>query len=447
MNENASNGGSRSTVLAQVDRQLTGDPIWWCLRPFLETVHYWPPSTWRVKAAAVARVVSLQPEVYRAGGVAAVVSTRNQRRTLSPVVRALGGPSIPDRPGTGTRHFGPSGLGGRPSNRDAEQAGLEVLSDLGLAEMRPVWMVFCASVRVAIRRASRALDALRSVPGRSMLVASQHDPLIRSWLVAARARGVPSFYIPHAPVARAAHYADLPFTAVGLRGTEERRFYSRMGADAKQIFIVGNPASDLLGRQSCAVSTAPGVLALSAWPSSRLADVLTIVKEAGIGDVIVAPHPRSNVSALARQMPPSWKLWTGHTAELLKEGVAFLVQHSSGVAWESAALGIPTAQIVLDQAPPSYPLLDDDVFVKCSSSESLHHFADRARAGAWRDEEVRAGARRWCEMDGVAALDAAHKFVLENATRSDGPMVLDGWGPARAATSRSRIAGEVANPS
>ncbi|WP_282405038.1 hypothetical protein, partial [Pseudomonas sp. PS02285] len=105
---------------------------------------------------------------------------------------------------------------------------------------------------------------------------------------------------------------DLPVTYAGMRGTAERtHIIARTGTDPQRIAILGNTSTDVLDAPLAPLAAdRPGVLALSPDAEPQLARVIAIVRDAGLHNVIVAPHPRSDRRMLRRLMPAEWNLYT-----------------------------------------------------------------------------------------------------------------------------------------
>ncbi|QIM19321.1 hypothetical protein G7066_13415 [Leucobacter coleopterorum] len=310
-----------------------------------------------------------------------------------------------------------------------------------------------ASFENQLYKVATALDMYRRLDlsmYSGVLVATQHSPIIRALFVAATEQRVPVVYVPHAPVAANSAYLDLPVDYAGLRGEGEREFYHReLGIELTDLGIVGNLASDLLTRPvpELNLNTA-GVLALSPHQPHVLEQIFRIVAEADCGDMIVAPHPRSDLDAIRDLLPPSWSMFEGErTLDLLAAGPPFLFQFSSGVAWESAALGIPTATIHIDDSPVNYPFLaDESIYPPIRTTDETQRFVSFARSGTYDRTQMRTHAEQWCAVDGDQAV-AQLQELLETVSPHSSPNRLhDGWAKDGVALSRSWIASTAVAP-
>ncbi|MFV0433695.1 MAG: hypothetical protein ACK5LO_06940 [Leucobacter sp.] len=313
-----------------------------------------------------------------------------------------------------------------------------------------------ASFEVQLQKLALALALYRATDLSAysgVVIATQHAPTLRTLIVAANEQSVPVTYVPHAPVADNCAYLDLPTSYVGLRGRGEREFYANsIGARPELLDIVGNLATDVLARPLPATrAQAPGVLALSPDPPETLRRVFETLSGADLGSMIVAPHPRSNPDDIRELLPTGWSTYEGgRTLDLLAEGPPFVFQFSSGVAWESAALGIPTAEIRLGDEPVNYPFLaDETVYPPVRNPEEARAFAERARAGEVDRGRLRRHAEAWCESDGDSAAQRLGALLDRVAVEggSDRPQrVHDGWSSGGAALARSWIAATEAAP-
>jgi hypothetical protein len=303
----------------------------------------------------------------------------------------------------------------------SKQAGIPVRS----SEVRK----YCLS---GARSLTRAEGILRGSQTRLLVVATQHAPNMRALLATARSRGIASIYFPHAPVAANRQYVDLPVDHAGLRGAGEVDLYRQRGMLAA-LRVVGNPAvADLIEGEPNVLTEAP-VFAVSDHPHAVLRDLFKLTASVlGRDHVLVAPHPRSDLGELVRLMPPSWQLWSnGSTFDLLRRGPKFVVQHSSGVAWEALALGISVIQLNYLDTPANYPLIAEPSVLFAHSTASMSRATAEAtsrssdRAGR---EELRRWAAYWCNPVGRQAREACVALIeqaLEDGQRPE--VLLDGW--------------------
>ncbi|WP_157993048.1 hypothetical protein [Leucobacter luti] len=287
-----------------------------------------------------------------------------------------------------------------------------------------------------------------------VLVSTQHSPIMRALFIAAEEQGVPVIYVPHAPVAVNSAYRDLPVAYAGLRGPGEVEFYAReLAVPRTQLDIVGNLGSDVLSAPMPSIDPAsPGVVALSPHPAETIRRVFAAVSSPQLGATTVAPHPRSDLPEVQALMPSGWRIDTEHrTLDLLHTGVPFMFQLSSGVAWESAALGIPTATIRLDESPVNYPFLDDEaVFPSVFTPADAAAFVADARAGRIDRAALRKHAVHWCALDGASAAAELERVLAHVATggaQAHARRLHDGWAAGGAALAYSSIAHTPVAPS
>jgi hypothetical protein len=261
-----------------------------------------------------------------------------------------------------------------------------------------------------------------------LVVATQHDTSIRALLHVAHLRGTRTVYVPHAPVANNAWYADLPVMFAALRGDLEVAHYREMGVTTGRMTAVGNPAVDAPVELPELALQRPAV-ALSPWPSSVVATYLDVVAR-GCPQAVLAPHPRTDVQSLAARIPSGWATWPGRSFDLLLEGPSVLVQRSSGLAWEALSLGIPVVQVDLDRDPPNYPFLEGRYVLRVDSAEGLSAALDAARSqGADRAHrhELRTYAAGWCAATGSEAAGRCWGVIRAAADDEPSPLLLDGW--------------------
>ncbi|WP_126316506.1 hypothetical protein [Mycolicibacterium aurum] len=266
---------------------------------------------------------------------------------------------------------------------------------------------------------------------RYVLTASHASYMVRPLLLVAESHDVPIISIPHAPHSN--WDLDLPVAYPALRGpAEAAEFVQRFALNRDDLTVIGNPSSDVLRNPTPRItSDAPGVVALSMLPTEVIAASLRLLSDAGLSDVCVAPHPRTNLRTLQRYLPAGWRVHEGgRTLELLKTGPRFVIQFSSGVAWESTALGLPTAEFVTSMSARSgqFSFLEDhSIYPRIRSVDDARAFLDSVTRNEVDREKLRAHALRWCPVDGADAV-AKTRNLLTLATRGKRPKrVLDGW--------------------
>ncbi len=357
-------------------------------------------------------------------GVLVVWGSRNQERTLRPVVDALAGRGL-EFESTRFRLERRRAIGMTGAARhlaDDVTAGLRALH----AEVDP------STILRAVLRSVRAL-AVDLEGTRALVVSTQHDPAVRALLANARRADVPSIYVPHAPTAANPVYADLPANVGALRGEREIDYYASLGGAREGLVVAGAPGVERPSHWTITADldlTLPVVYAPSPWPEPVLDEQISLLADAVDGSVLVSPHPRMNRRKLAARLPPGWSMWDGDTASLLRRGPWCVVQASSGVAWETLQLGIPTIELRLGSTPPNYSLIDERVVDFVTSPSDCRRAVNRARRVATRPsdrERLSAWARSWCRTVGDEAAEVVADTVLAAATPERRGWVLDGW--------------------
>ena len=413
------------TIASRVVTDASDANILWATLP---TLHEAVDAQRRVRGEleyprdVILRSALVGPRFVRAGHAVALMNTTNERLTLRPVLQ-----EVAHRHGGRPRILRPAAL--HPSDIRASWRRCARLEHGLLSEARAVGVTLDpASLRRRLLKAARAEILLRHTLRRSglriLLVSNQHLSGHRAALRLASNSGMPTFYVPHAPVADNDMYRDLPVTTAALRGRLEVDHYSMLGAPRQRLHSAGNPAVSQLAPPR--YLNGPVVLALSSWPHDRMKAVIDLVKH-GIGghtNVVVAPHPRNRRSAVRRLLPRGWSINSGRTLDLLAEGPRLLIQHSSGIAWEGLYVGVPTVQIQLDSEAPNYPLIAEPYVRTVRSAAELHEMAATLPEGIDR-AGLRDWALRWCATVGA---DATRRIVdvLEDMPE-DANLVLDAW--------------------
>lgn len=410
------------------------DTLRWCLLPEFD-VQLARPAQRRVLRARIGSAVvpdALRPfplsRLRVFGDVLVVTRSVNEERVLDPVIGR-----VSDLPRSLTIPI--SGSSTRDvSARAATQWVERALDHFGRTELAPAWR-HAVNSTVHQLRWWRAFDLTRF---RCVLIARQTHPLLRALIVAADAQHVPLAFIPHSPLT--AFQTDLPVSHAALRGPAEREWVVRAtGADPTRIATIGNPATSLLDAQPPALDQRlPGVLAVSPDPQPVLQRVIALMLDAGLSDVTIAAHPRSDLRMLRRLLPHGWSLaHSGRTADLLRRGHPWVIQMSSGVAWEAAALGVPVGDVRLSERPPDYPFLADaTIFPPLRTAEDVRRFV--ANGASVDRHELRSYAQRWCATDGEDSVLQARSFLAG----IDGvrPRIVDGWAPGGTLHRASQLA-------
>ena len=314
------------------------------------------------------------------------------------------------------------------------QGAIELVADLIAAAgpelpVRRRWLY--RLVMRAARDLARFEDQVAQLRPRSVVVGSTHSSAARALVVAARAAGVPSVYVPHAPAISEARLADLPVDCAALRGTRELDHYEAAGASRDGMETIGNPGVEVPPKPPDPLIGDP-VFALPVDDPASLELLVELVREA-LGDGVVAsPHPRTELSEARRALPSAWKIWEGRTFELLRHGPAAVIQASSGTGLESLQLGIPTIELGFPDERPNYPFLEHPEVPVVSTAEDLRSAVEVARAAPDdRRAALQAWAAGWVSASGAAAAKAGAERIVEAAERGPRPRpVWDAWTPA-----------------
>lgn len=406
----------------------------WCLIPELKLAHTWQPANFRLRVYRLTEP-STYMNVLSDESSLAIFTTENQRRNLAPIFPK-------QEPQTFTKHDLT-----KATDTKAIKAQVKTVLDYGAQQIRQTessahlhhWRHL---VHDTHKNMHLALNVLKARQPDLVFVSTQHDSRVRAWLLAAQSLDIPSVYIPHAPVANNNFYHDLPVSHAALRGQAEVDYYrDHLNLTDPRVVAVGDVSleSDNPLKQAYDPNL-PGILALSPVPKERLELIVSLVVEADLKSLVVAPHPRSDINMLRELTPAAWRINIGErTADLMARGAAFVIQSSSGVALESAALGIPTANLVLNDEIPNYPLhLDPQLVTPVSTGEELAAFVDRALSdGALATMTMNASVR-WREATGDASRRILRDF-LETRDR-DTSFIYDGWKTAVDALLRNREA-------
>jgi hypothetical protein len=285
---------------------------------------------------------------------------------------------------------------------------------------------------ISSARALAACEAmLAAASPRTVVIGSTHAIPPRALALAARRRGVPSIYVPHAPVIADTRLVDLPVDFAALRGPAEVDLYRDLGANRAGLEAVGNPAVDLPGAPPELRRDRAVAFALPTDDDWALRRLVELVHEALGGDVIASPHPRADRDAVRAIVPAAWKLWQGRTLELLRTGPPALVQFSSGAGLEGLQLGIPTIDLRFPGERPNYPFLEDNRISSAESGDDLRDVVAAARRfPEQKRDELIALARQWvCAGGDAAARDGAELLARAAAAGPATRPVWDAWRP------------------
>ncbi|MHA3684247.1 hypothetical protein ACXR2T_09165 [Leucobacter sp. HY1910] len=415
------------------------ETLLWCMRPAIDLCHLRGPLPDKLRTLPPEQRPFRPANHAQYNGFLVVTETVNQARAVDPLTADTATPIEVQAPTESARQRVLGAKNVRGAQKRLRKA-LESRLDIAVADSLEN-QLFKVALAYSIYQGMN----LREYAG--VLISSQHSPIMRALAAAAREQQVPVVYVPHAPVATNGAYLDLPVTYAGLRGEGERDFYAeRLLVESNALDTVGNLASDVLAAPMPDIDlTGPGVLALSPHPEATIRSIVEAVAGEEMGPMVIAPHPRSDRAVIDALLPTGWAVYEGdRTLDLLRTGPPFLFQFSSGVAWESAALGIPTATVRLSEDAVNYPFLEDEsVYPAIRRAADATSFAQRARRGEIDRVALREHALRWCEHDGAAARNALAQLL--DRVRSQGAagrpaQIHDGWGKAGVALSGSWLA-------
>lgn len=289
------------------------------------------------------------------------------------------------------------------------------------------------ALQAAVRAHARAGATLAATRPRLVVLASQHSTASRSLLQVARARGIATAYLPHAPVADTYQYRDLPTDFAAVRGEREADFYRTLGA-ARPLAVVGNPQGSVLA-PSLLDPDGPVIFAPRPQaPEVVRAQVAAVAAVAP--EVVVSPHPRMRGKAQYQGLwPAHWRVHDGWTLELLRQGYPCLIQLSSGVAWEALAHGVPVIELPSPhEAPPAYLVIREPHVRVCRTDADLGPAVTAARRAA-ADPDARqrlvAWSEEWCAATGAVAIERVRAWVETCAAAPAPPPgpLLDAWAP------------------
>ena len=286
------------------------------------------------------------------------------------------------------------------------------------------------ALQAAVRARARAEVALDSIAPRLVVLASQHSTSSRALIQAARARHIPTAYLPPAPVANTYQSRDLPTDFAGLRGPREVEFYQSLGARGA-LSVVGNPQAHVIFPPHLNPEAAV-IFAPRPQPVAEVREQVAAV-DAAEPAVVVSPHPRMrHQQHYADLWPAHWVVHDGWTAELLRGDHPCVIQRSSGVAWEAMAHGVPVIELASPIAgDPSYLVIREPYARLCASNTDLPAAVAHARQSAANPlarQQLVAWAQEWCAVSGNESVARATEWIERCAsTPSPGEPLLDYW--------------------
>lgn len=271
-----------------------------------------------------------------------------------------------------------------------------------------------------------ALTVMRSHRPKQVVVATQHSVPARAAVLAARRFGVPSVYVPHAPVANNRIYRDLPTDIAALRGPREVDHYVSLGADFGRLHVVGNLSLDVRA-DAPPCPDGPVIVAPSPWEDDRVERFMSVVDQGILGPYLVCPHPRSDVARLRALLPERADLLDEvTTADAIARGCRAVVQHSSGVAVEAMLLGAPVIDVLVDGREATYPAITEPhVVMAWTASDLQGALRSLAEERGRRGNQARKWAEEWVATTGADA-EVRLRALLASNLPCHGP-ILDEW--------------------
>lgn len=397
---------------------LTSERLVWCLLPQVEHGSIPEPTILSVLSQGL-RGLGIPPPVWvaRTDGVSFISLTKNQERALGPIVRVLSrGVFAPYRAASSW-----------------QRRLFPVARDAALRLVRHSGQPYQSLLTMTLHLVSRAATAEQIGSGSDVLVVSnQHSADCRLFIASAIENGTGVVYIPHAPVARNASYADLPSHFAGLRGRGEISYYEALDVPAEQLSTVGNTMVALESEWPSLSPDGPVVLALSPTSEGLVPHAAEGLAELDV-QVRVVPHPGMDSKEVRALLPKRWEMHETMTVDVLREGgMAGLIQRSSGVAWEALYLGVP----VIDLGIPSevnYPVIAEPhvVFAAGDVGGAIEKARERCRDEGFR-ESARQWAAYWCKTTGTHAVDESVRLIKYAKNHPREQLLLDAWRePAR----------------
>ena len=371
---------------------------------------------------------SAGPNLVRVGPVLIVSTSIQTDRVFAPVVRTL------------SQRFGEVVSSTLPrltisAYRHSKSRSAALRRELGTKGALPEAIngsVFDETIEQSSILIERARRLMESTDAPSVvMVATQHGAAVRSVLAAVNeVSEVTSIYVPHAPLARNAFYADLPVHHAILRGPAEVGVYEAMGAPRSRICSAGDPS--IGGRDETFAPTGEGLLyALSSEDPAAIEEEVALIAEVCFGEVEVSLHPlMRNRNDIKAMLPGTWRLNALPSTydRMVSAGFRAVVQRSSGVGLEALGLGLPLIDICAPGRKPNYHYLTEPDVAIVSSSQELAYALDAASRTEAADRARRRFARQWVQAVGDGAANAIATEVVRIAESGWSPsLILDGW--------------------
>lgn len=271
---------------------------------------------------------------------------------------------------------------------------------------------------------TRLLDEERP---RVVVVASLEHSLQRLLVWHARARGIPSALVPHAPTPVNRQHADLPVDLVLAQGEKDVTYYCGLGADRASFVVTGGASMPSPSRGPSADSDSDRTVVFAATSRLRHEDLEPVllqvadrVRALGL-PLIVSPHPRERDPVVRLCERLALPVHRGRTSELIERGAwALVAELSSGALLEAAIAGAPSGVMT---GFASYAFMPDLGIDRLDGPGQLELLLSDTTE---RDGRLQDRARGWVAATGaeaVARIDRALGRPLEV-----GVPALDSWG-------------------
>jgi len=350
-------------------------------------------------------------------------NTTNQRRAFGKFVAGLEDISTYFRPNSSVvaKAFVES-----PS-RLARSIAIRQSVIFGDKEVRRLSEAWTRQMEFLLLRASQILDLVRPS---AVVIANQHTPKHRALISAARHSGIPTVYLPHAPMATNRQYADLPVDYASAFGIGEVEALRSLGADTSRVRVCGNPSVDV-SQPASRRHLASRQLRIVAAPSPIRTELLqwffSAIRSAYGDDFDVCLHPRLRSRSIKHLVGANTNVIEGsRTADYIRNMNCIMIHMNSGVGLEAQALGVPTINLIRPEMSPNYYYLCEDSAVTASSDSDL----EGAIEGIAKVLEANGPGRstpvdRWLGATGEEAEIEIGKLLAASTVQVS--PILDGW--------------------
>lgn len=310
----------------------------------------------------------------------------------------------------------------RPS-KDVHQA-VSLPFDVGSSnEMKIMLRAKARLTRRSVVLLELAKQALQQLKPRMVIVANQHASPMRALIAAARIMGIPSVYLPHAPLATNPQYADMPTDYGSLFGLAELKILSEYGAFTDRISVCGSP---MIRPQGTARFSSAVRVVCAPSPNETAEKLLNAVHSAIGSDFVVCPHPRSSLRRLRRSMPSGATLITEHrTSEYLGANRSVLIHSNSGIGLEAIALGSSALNVTEDGSKINYHYLFGEKNIRFADLGALRLAIEDSFQRTQSTSNSFSLRENWLLTYGPESDDKILKMLVEVDGQHE-PM-LDGW--------------------